>query len=63
MHTISFLKLGPLKNVNKFYYKNEIPFWDSTISHPNYDDYWQRRNTLPHFNNIKPAVMTVGGLV
>lgn len=56
-----FLDLGPLKNVNKFYYKNEIPFWDSTISHPNYDEYWQKRNTLPHFSNIKPAVMTVGG--
>ncbi|MCW8850933.1 MAG: CocE/NonD family hydrolase [Melioribacteraceae bacterium] len=47
--------------LNKLYYKNEIPFWDSTISHPNYDEYWQKRNTLPHFNNIKPAVMTVGG--
>ena len=56
-----FLKLGPLKNVNKFYFKNEIPFWDSTVSHPNYDDYWKRKNTLPHFNNITPAVMTVGG--
>ena len=56
-----FLELGPLSNVNKLFYKNEIPFWDSTISHPNYDDYWQTRNTLPHFNNIKPAVMTVGG--
>ena len=56
-----FLKLGPLKNVNKQYYKNEIPFWDSTISHPNYDDYWKEKNTLTHFNNITPAVMTVGG--
>ena len=25
------------------------------------DDFWQRRNILPHLKNIKPAVMTVGG--
>lgn len=56
-----FLKLGSLKNVNEIYYKNNIPFWDSTISHYNYDKYWQSKNTLPHFNNISPAVLTVGG--
>lgn len=56
-----FLKLGPLKNVNAFYYKNKIAFWDSSVAHPNYDEFWQKRNTLPHFNNISPAVMTVGG--
>ena len=31
------------------------------MEHPNYDSYWQARNTLPHLRNIKPAVMTVGG--
>ncbi len=56
-----FLELGPLKNINKKYYKHQIAFWDSTIAHPNYDYYWQAKNTLPHFNNIKPAVLTVGG--
>ncbi len=56
-----FLKLGPLKNINEQYYKNNIAFWDSAVSHPNYDSYWQKKNTLPHFKNIKPAVLTVGG--
>ncbi len=56
-----FMDLGPIKNVNKLYYNNKILFWNSTISHPNYDKFWQKRNTLPHFNNIKTAVMTVGG--
>ena len=31
------------------------------MEHPNYDAYWQARNTRPHLKNIKPAVMTVGG--
>jgi len=56
-----FLELGPLKNVNLEYFKNSIAFWDSSMAHPNYDNYWQTRNTLPHFNNITPAILTVGG--
>jgi len=56
-----FLKLGSLKNINKKYFKHKIAFWDSTKAHPNYDYYWQKKNTLPHFNNITPAVLTVGG--
>ncbi|NIM48170.1 MAG: CocE/NonD family hydrolase, partial [Gemmatimonadales bacterium] len=29
--------------------------------HPNYDEFWQARNILPHLRNVAPAVMTVGG--
>ncbi len=56
-----FLDLGPLPNVNKNYFHHSIAFWDSTINHPDYDYYWKAKNNLPHFNNIKPAVMIVGG--
>ncbi len=58
----SFMQhLEPLHNVNKLYYHGTIEFWNEILEHPNYDEYWQSRNTLPHFNNVKPAVMTVGG--
>ncbi len=56
-----FLKMGPFKNTTEKFYKHKIPFWDTLMSHPNYDAFWKARNTLPHFKNIKPAVMTVGG--
>ena len=56
-----FLKMGSFKNTTEKFYKHRIPFWDTLMSHPNYDAFWKARNTLPHFNNIKPAVMTVGG--
>ncbi len=56
-----FLELGPLRNVNEKYFHNRIPFWNEIFAHPNYDEFWQSRNTLPHFNNIKPAILTVGG--
>jgi len=56
-----FLELGPLKNANERYFKGEIDFWNKTVEHPNYDDFWKMRNILPHLKNIKCAVMTVGG--
>jgi len=57
-----FLDLGSLKNVEDQYFKGEIPFWTDITSHPNYDEFWQSRNVLPHLRNIKPATMIVAGL-
>ncbi len=54
------LSLGPLKNITEKYHYDNF-FWNEVISHPNYDTFWQKRNLLPHLNNIKPAVLTVGG--
>jgi hypothetical protein len=56
-----YLNLGPDKNVNVKYLKGEIPFWNDLMEHGTYDDFWKVRNSIPHFNNIKPAVLVVGG--
>jgi len=56
-----FLDMGPLKNANQLYLNHGIPFWDSIIAHPNYDEFWQTRNLLPHLEEVAPAVLTVGG--
>lgn len=56
-----FLDLGPLENVDKKYFKEEIGFWNDLEDHPNYDEFWQARNLLPNLQNIKSAVLTVGG--
>jgi uncharacterized protein len=53
------LDLGPLKNADK-YYKDNF-YWQETVAHPNYDDFWQKRSILPHLKGVKHAVMTVGG--
>ena len=42
-------------------YKGEIAFWKDISTHPNYDEFWQKRNLRPHLKDIKPAVLTVGG--
>ncbi|WP_432328462.1 CocE/NonD family hydrolase [Mucilaginibacter sp. P25] len=53
------LDLGPLKNADKFYHDNF--FWQESINHPNYDEFWQKRGLLKHYGKVKPAVMLVGG--
>jgi hypothetical protein len=56
-----FLNLGPLSNADKLHFKGRVPVWNEFMEHGTYDDYWKSRNTLPHFKNIKPAIMTVAG--
>ena len=56
-----FLEMGPLPNADKKYFQGDVAYWNEMMEHPNYDAWWQARNTLPHLKNIKPAVMTVGG--
>lgn len=56
-----YLDLGPLSNVNKKYFKGTRPFWNELAEHVNYDKFWQDRNILQHVENVKPAVLVVGG--
>ena len=56
-----YLRMGPVARANEKYLKGEIPFWNETMKHGTYDDFWKSRNIRPHLKNIKPAVMTVGG--
>jgi len=55
-----YMNLGLLKDVEKKYYPNNF-FWKQIVEHPNYDEFWQSRNILPHLAEVKHAVMTVGG--
>lgn len=54
------LRLGPLKNITEKYHHDNF-FWKQIVDHPNYDEFWQKRNILPHLKNVEHAVMTVGG--
>ncbi|MDA7951141.1 MAG: CocE/NonD family hydrolase [Pirellulaceae bacterium] len=56
-----FLDLGPVSNADTKYLKGRIKFWNELMEHHSYDEFWQKRNILPHLNNVAPAVMTVGG--
>ena len=58
--SIFYNEMGTLKNGVDTYYKDNF-FMQEVVSHPNYDDFWKKRNLLPHLKNINHAVMTVGG--
>jgi putative CocE/NonD family hydrolase len=57
-----YLRAGALRNFATKFGMDKIPFWNDLMAHPNYDAWWQARNPRPHLKNVKPAVMTVGGL-
>ncbi|MBI3111414.1 MAG: CocE/NonD family hydrolase [Ignavibacteriales bacterium] len=56
-----FLRMGPLPNADKLYFKGAVPVWNEFMQHGTYDDYWKSRDVIRHLKNIKPAVMTVAG--
>jgi uncharacterized protein len=57
----TFLEIGALSNYKKLA-GDSIKFWNDLYAHPNYDQWWQARNPRNFVNDIKPAILVVGGL-
>ncbi|MFZ1371811.1 MAG: CocE/NonD family hydrolase, partial [Ferruginibacter sp.] len=55
-----YLKTGAIKNFTKLM-GDSIAFWKDMMNHPDHDDWWKARNPRNFVNNIKPAVLVVGG--
>jgi putative CocE/NonD family hydrolase len=53
-----YLDLGPLSNINAKYLHGSIPYWNSSVEHPDYDEFWMkeawvsqlRASTVPNLN-------------
>ena len=53
-----YLDLGPLSNINRKYLHGSIPYWNSNIEHPDYDEFWKKEawvsqlhaSTVPNLN-------------
>jgi putative CocE/NonD family hydrolase len=53
-----YLDLGPLSNINAKYLHGSIPYWNASVDHPDYDDFWKkeawvsqlRGSTVPNLN-------------
>ncbi|MFT7385297.1 MAG: putative CocE/NonD family hydrolase [Nonlabens sp.] len=54
------MKLGSLKNVTENIFPDNF-FWKDVATHPNYDEFWQKRAIINHLTDVDHAVMTVGG--
>jgi uncharacterized protein len=55
-----YLNLGPLAAARSRF-SDKVAFWEEIVAHPNYDEFWQSRNLLPHLRGIRAAILTVGG--
>jgi putative CocE/NonD family hydrolase len=56
-----YLKMGPLAGSNTKYLKNENPYWNDLLEHPDYDAFWSARALAPHMHAVTPAALFVGG--
>jgi putative CocE/NonD family hydrolase len=53
-----YLNLGPLSNINEKYLHDKIPYWNDSVAHPDYDDFWKKEawvrqlhaSTVPNLN-------------
>jgi putative CocE/NonD family hydrolase len=53
-----YLNLGPVSNINAKYLHGKIPYWNSTVEHPDYDEFWKKEawvsqlhaSTVPNLN-------------
>jgi hypothetical protein len=53
-----YLAVGPLSNINDKYLHGKIPYWNDTVAHPDYDDFWKKEawisqlhaSTVPNLN-------------
>ncbi len=53
-----YLNLGPLSNINDKYLHGSIPYWNLSVEHPDYDDFWKSEawvrqlhaSTVPNLN-------------
>jgi putative CocE/NonD family hydrolase len=56
-----FLRMGPLANADRLYFKGRNAYWRPYEEHATYDDFWKARNLVPHLRRLPPAILTVGG--
>jgi uncharacterized protein len=53
-----YLNVGPVANLDANYLHGSIPYWNSTIEHPDYDEFWKKEawvrqlhaSTVPNLN-------------
>ncbi len=56
-----FLNMGPLSEANQKYFEGKATYLQEIVDHPNYDEFWQGRSLWKFMNNVKCAVLNVGG--
>jgi putative CocE/NonD family hydrolase len=56
-----YLKLGPLANINAKYLHGTIPYWNDSVAHPNYDDFWRKEAWVNQLHSSPVPNLNVAG--
>ncbi|UZK65598.1 CocE/NonD family hydrolase [Sphingomonas sp. M1-B02] len=56
-----FLKLGPVENLDKLYFKGSVPRLTEMIEHPDYDDFWKRQRWTDKLGRTTVPTLHVAG--
>lgn len=56
-----FLQYPTLSELKNKYLNHTVKFWDDLAKHQTLDTFWSSRTITNYLNDVKPAVMVVGG--
>jgi putative CocE/NonD family hydrolase len=56
-----YLALGPLANANDRYLHGRVPYWNETVAHPDYDDFWKSQNWAADLHSATVPNLNVAG--
>ncbi|HEX8719644.1 MAG TPA: CocE/NonD family hydrolase [Pyrinomonadaceae bacterium] len=56
-----YLNMGPLSTANERLLGGQARYWQEIVDHTTYDDFWKRRSLWRFMNNVRCAVLNVGG--
>jgi putative CocE/NonD family hydrolase len=56
-----YLKLGPISNINAKYLHGSIPYWNDSVAHPNYDEFWHKEAWVNQLHNSPVPNLNVAG--
>jgi len=56
-----FLRLPPLAQVNQKLFGGAAAYWQEIVDHTTYDEFWKKRSVWKFMNDVKCAVLNVGG--
>ena len=56
-----YLKLGSLSNANAKHFHGTLPTWNDFVSHPNYDEFWQKQSLPSRLDAPTVPIMHVAG--
>jgi putative CocE/NonD family hydrolase len=56
-----YLKLGPISNINAKYLHGSIPYWNDSVAHPNYDEFWHKEAWVNQLHSSPVPNLNVAG--